>query len=181
MNIFEELNFLNNEILTIQENLSDFDLYLWDILEKSYKNMPEIKYASVFYDLDYLEYNDLVIEAHKNILHTCMTEFKTLKENLTLLREIRHKLTEFIITKSLLTENDFKSFLNIYNLTAPLSNIFINNDGIIVLNKIYEKVFTQDMIDFIKYYINAKYSQTEKSLLELYQEYNNMPSLNKEL
>ncbi len=148
IDIFEEINLLNNEIEDETEILNNLIKYSSEILDASY--IHEVDYQNPDSCLDYIsftEYSIMITENLKQIFRNSQKEIDDYKQKIKVLK---------IRLNHLLQEIERLSTCSIQDLNqAP---IFLASEEKIVINPIFAKILTPEIISFLKDYINQKYN-----------------------
>ena len=148
IDIFEEINLLNNEIEDETEMLNNLIKYSSEILDASY--VHEVDYQNPDSCLDYIsftEYSIMIAENLKQIFRNSQKEIDDYKQKIKVLK---------IRLNHLLQEIERLSTCSIQDLNqAP---IFLASEEKIVINPIFAKILTPEIISFLKDYINQKYN-----------------------
>ena len=148
IDIFEEINLLNNEIEDETEILNNLIKYSSEILDASY--VHEVDYQNPDSCLDYIsftEYSIMITENLKQIFRNSQKEIDDYKQKIKVLK---------IRLNHLLQEIERLSTCSIQDLNqAP---IFLASEEKIVINPIFAKILTPEIISFLKDYINQKYN-----------------------
>lgn len=148
IDIFEEINLLNNEIEDETEILNNLIKYSSEILDASY--VHEVDYQNPDSCLDYIsftEYSIMITENLKQIFRNSQKEIDDYKQKIKVLK---------IRLNHLLQEIERLSTCSIQDLNqAP---IFLASNEEIVINPIFAKSLTPEIISFLKDYINQKYN-----------------------
>lgn len=148
IDIFEEINLLNNEIEDETEILNNLIKYSSEILDASY--VHEVDYQNPDSCLDYIsftEYSIMIAENLKQIFRNSQKEIDDYKQKIKVLK---------IRLNHLLQEIERLSTCSIQDLNqAP---IFLASEEKIVINPIFAKILTPEIISFLKDYINQKYN-----------------------
>ena len=148
IDIFEEINLLNNEIEDKTEILNNLIKYSSEILDASY--VHEVDYQNPDSCLDYIsftEYSIMITENLKQIFRNSQKEIDDYKQKIKVLK---------IRLNHLLQEIERLSTCSIQDLNqAP---IFLASEEKIVINPIFAKILTPEIISFLKDYINQKYN-----------------------
>ena len=147
-NIFEEAEELEYLIIEKRDMVENLIKYGLEILEKSYKN--EVDYQNPDSCLDYIsftEYSIMITENLKQIFRNSQKEIDDYKQKIKVLK---------IRLNHLLQEIERLSTCSIQDLNqAP---IFLASNEEIVINPIFAKSLTPEIISFLKDYINQKYN-----------------------
>lgn len=148
IDIFEEINLLHNEIEDETEILNNLIKYSSEILDASY--VHEVDYQNPDSCLDYIsftEYSIMIAENLKQIFRNSQKEIDDYKQKIKVLK---------IRLNHLLQEIERLSTCSIQDLNqAP---IFLASEEKIVINPIFAKILTPEIISFLKDYINQKYN-----------------------
>lgn len=148
LDIFEEINLLYNEIEEETEILNNLIKYSSEILDASY--VHEVDYQNPDACLDYIsfiEYSAMIANNLKQIFRNSQKEMDDYKQKIKALRIQLNNLLHKIERLSICSIQDLKQ-----------TPIFLASEEKIIINPIFSKILTPEMISFLKDYINQKYN-----------------------
>ena len=162
--IFEEINLLRNEIEEKTETLNNLIKYTSEILDASY--VHEVDYQNFDLCLEYIsykEYSSLISQNLRRAFQQLQQEIHEYKNSIEILKVSLKSYLKKVENLSVCSYEDIKtlwmSFNQPFNLGKNFKEvpIFLAMEEKVIINPIFSKIPTLEMISFLKDYINWLY------------------------
>ena len=168
MDIFLMLDLINWEIDSLEKEIEVYKKYHFDMIGISLKKIRNDKSYLGYFLRKNLEY--------RKIIEKSLIDLKKLEYILQNKKILGNRLRQYIINKSRLNSTEINKIYEIYNIPFRLQdginkNIFIRENKGYRLNPELSFIFEQDMIDFVKYYINLSFNLERLAIDEAYHRY----------
>lgn len=182
--LFEDLRNVILEIRFLKEIEHLEELYSDDVIRQNYISLTELE--NIDFCLDYLSYIDFTKMVSKELLkcvHTMKEDTRSVQLKIRKLKEQKSMIIDDIVHFSSFSVQDLEILFSIFlanssdvvefilNSHLKMFSIFIKVNNKLCINDIFREYITDDLLDFVKFYIHIKSWQENLDFESIYSLY----------
>lgn len=188
IDVFQEVELIKEMLEKSEYKVSGLTKYYDDILHLSFASRIEFETQEIYLDyISYLDYVRLMTTNFKALFATLNQDIQSSYTEIQALKYLMKCRIEKICDLSLMSREDllflqqqFGFNISFESYDFPLA-IYLYTKEEFTLNPLISDFCSQELEDFLNFYINAKNRDNSVSLEDAFQMYNDIIKLNKEL